>query len=256
MLKNGYIKLYRSLLNWEWYDDINTKTVFLHLLLTVSIADDQWHGITIPRGSRVSSYAVLASETKLSVDKVRTAIKHLETTGEITRYKHPKYTVFTVNNYDKFQNVPSILQDDSQSNPNEIPMSSQGNPNSIRKKEDKECKNLSILDGESKENLSTFQQSAQPPTLLEVQQYAEQKGIHTDVQKFYCYYSEREWKDKNGKPITNWKNTLEYWGKTEGTCQDKSKRKTQTYVSENAAAYESLINNLHPIWEDDDSDKA
>ncbi len=247
MLKNGYIKLYRSLLNWEWYDDINTKTVFLHLLLTVSIADDQWHGITIPRGSRVSSYAILASETKLSIDKVRTAIKHLETTGEITRCKHPKYTVFTVNNYDKFQNVPSILQDDSQSNPNEIPKSSQGNPNSIRKKEDKECKNLSILDGESKENLSTFQQ----PTLLEVQQYAEQKGIHTAVQKFYSYYSERGWKTKNGQPITNWKGTLAYWGKTDGTCQGK--RKPESYVSENAAAYESLIYNLQ---ENDDSDKA
>lgn len=110
---------------------------------------------------------------------------------------------------------------------------------------------LSILDGEAKENLSTFQQSAQPPTLLEVKQYADQKGIHTDVQKFYSYYSERGWKTKNGQPITNWKGTLAYWGKTDGTCQGK--RKPETYVSENAAAYESLIYNLQ---ENDDSDKA
>ncbi len=110
---------------------------------------------------------------------------------------------------------------------------------------------LSILDGEAKENLSTFQQSAQPPTLLEVKQYAEQKGIHTDVQKFYSYYSERGWKTKNGQPITNWKGTLAYWGKTDGTCQGK--RKPETYVSENAAAYESLIYNLQ---ENDSSDKA
>ena len=110
---------------------------------------------------------------------------------------------------------------------------------------------LSILDGEAKENLSTFQQSAQLPTLSEVKQYAEQKGIHTDVQKFYSYYSERGWKTKNGQPITNWKGTLAYWGKTDGTCQGK--RKPETYVSENAAAYESLIYNLQ---ENDDSDKA
>lgn len=110
---------------------------------------------------------------------------------------------------------------------------------------------LSILDGESKENLSTFQQSAQLPTLSEVKQYAEQKGIHTDVQKFYSYYSERGWKTKNGQPITNWKGTLAYWGKTDGTCQGK--RKSEPYVSENAAAYESLIYNLQ---ENDDSDKA
>ena len=37
MLGSGYIKLYRSLLNWEWYDDINTKTVFLHLLRQQSV---------------------------------------------------------------------------------------------------------------------------------------------------------------------------------------------------------------------------
>ena len=102
---------------------------------------------------------------------------------------------------------------------------------------------LSILEGEAKENLSTFQQSAQPPTLLEVKQYAEQKGIHTDVQKFYSYYSERGWKTKNGQPITNWKGTLAYWGKTDGTCQGK--RKSEPHVSENAEAYERIIE----LWE-------
>ena len=125
MLDTGFVKIYRSLLNWEWYDDINTKTVFLHLLLTVSIADSQWHGITIQRGSRVSSYAILAEETRLSVDKVRTAISHLESTGEVTRYKYPKYTVFAINNYSKFQDVPSISQGESQSNPKVVPRSSQ-----------------------------------------------------------------------------------------------------------------------------------
>ena len=122
MLENGFIKLYRSLLKWEWYDDVNTKVVFLHLLLTVSIEDSKWHGITVRRGSRVSSYAILAKETKLSVDKVRTAIRHLEATGEVTRSKYPKYTVFAINHFDKFQSVPSKL-----------PESSQGRPNSIRK---------------------------------------------------------------------------------------------------------------------------
>lgn len=102
---------------------------------------------------------------------------------------------------------------------------------------------LSILDGEAKENLSTFQQSAQLPTLSEVKQYAEQKGIHTDVQKFYSYYSERGWKTKNGQSITNWKGTLAYWGKTDGTCQGK--RKSEPHVSENAEAYERIIE----LWE-------
>lgn len=102
-LKTGYIKLYRSITNWEWYDDLITKSVFLHLLITVSIEDSEWHGITIKRGSRVASYDVLAAELKLSFKQIRTAIKHLERTGEVARSKYPKYTVFTVVNYDNFQ---------------------------------------------------------------------------------------------------------------------------------------------------------
>lgn len=125
MLENGFIKLYRSLLKWEWYDDVNTKVVFLHLLLTVSIEDSKWHGITVRRGSRVSSYAILAKETKLSVNKVRTAIRHLEATGEVTRSKYPKYTVFAINHFDKFQSVPGKFPESSQGRPKVNPGSSQ-----------------------------------------------------------------------------------------------------------------------------------
>ena len=73
MLEEGYVKIYRSLLKWEWYDDINTKVLFLHLLLTVNHHDKQWHGVLVKRGSRISSYGKLASETGLSVKSVRTA---------------------------------------------------------------------------------------------------------------------------------------------------------------------------------------
>ena len=232
MLESGYIKLYRSLLNWEWYDDINTKTVFLHLLLTVSIAESQWHGITVPRGSRVSSYAVLAKETRLAERQVRTAISHLEMTGELTRYKHPKFTVFAINNYDKYQLMTDKTTEQRQGDDRETT----GWRQQYKKiEEDKEDNYLSILDAESK----NF-----PPTLEEIRLFAEQEGIHIDVQKFYDYYTERDWKTKNGNFIRNWKKTLQYWGETEGTPHKGKKQQQETPVSENAEAYASLILNL------------
>ena len=232
MLGSGYIKLYRSLLNWEWYDDINTKTVFLHLLLTVSIAESQWHGITVPRGSRVSSYAVLAKETRLTERQVRTAISHLEMTGELTRYKHPKFTVFAINNYDKYQLMTDKTTEQRQGDDRETT----GWRQQYKKiEEDKEDNYLSILDAESK----NF-----PPTLEEIRLFAEQEGIHIDVQKFYDYYTERDWKTKNGNFIRNWKKTLQYWGETEGTPHKGKKQQQETPVSENAEAYASLILNL------------
>lgn len=103
MLEGGYIKLYRSLLSWEWYDDPNTLRVFLHLLLTVNHEPQQWRGITIERGQRVSSLSKLGQELGLSAKEMRTALRHLSETGEVAHCPTAKYGVFTVNNYDKFQ---------------------------------------------------------------------------------------------------------------------------------------------------------
>ena len=102
-LDNGYIKLWRSMLTWEWHDDAPTLSVYIHLILSASINTSMWHGIEIPRGSLVSSYTKIAKLTGLTIRQARTAINHLEMTGEVTRSSHPKFSVFTLNNYDKFQ---------------------------------------------------------------------------------------------------------------------------------------------------------
>ena len=106
-MEQGYIYLHRSLLNWEWYQDINTKTVFLHLLLTVNYQPKKWQGITIERGRRICTYEGLAEEIGLSVRNVRTAINHLKATSEVTWTNKQKYSLVQVVNYDKYQEVTS-----------------------------------------------------------------------------------------------------------------------------------------------------
>ena len=93
-----YIKLSRKILDWEWYGNINTCRVFIHMLLKAYWKDKKIEGTVIPRGSFPSSYGRLAEETQLTVDEVRTAVKHLISTKEITKHVTSKYTVFTVNN--------------------------------------------------------------------------------------------------------------------------------------------------------------
>ena len=99
----GWVKILRKFVNWEWYDDINTKTVFLHLLLTANYADKNWKGIEIKRGQKITSIKNLAKETNLSIQEVRTSLKRLKSTREITIETTNKYTLITVEKYNDYQ---------------------------------------------------------------------------------------------------------------------------------------------------------
>ena len=99
---SDYIKLYRSLIDWEWYKNINTKVLFIHMLLKANWKDGRFEGKIIPRGSFVSSLSKLSDETDLTIREVRTAISHLENSGELTSKRHSKYSVFTIKNYELY----------------------------------------------------------------------------------------------------------------------------------------------------------
>ena len=100
-----YIKLFRRLLKWEWYTDVNTKVLFIHCLLKANWKDGSWHGYTYKRGQFITSLASLARETGLTVKEVRTALKHLERTGEVASWHDSKIRIITVKSYDQYQQV-------------------------------------------------------------------------------------------------------------------------------------------------------
>jgi len=63
-----------------------------------------------------------------------------------------------------------------------------------------------------------------PPTLIEVKKYFEEKGYSSDAAKTaFDYYTELGWKDGNGKQILNWKaKMISVWFKE----QNKIKKET------------------------------
>ena len=103
LVDGNYIKLSRGLLDWEWYTDINTTRLFIHMLLKANWKDGNFKGTTIPRGSFVSSIGKLSGETGLTDREIRTAISHLKKTGEVTSKTTNKFSVFTVVKYDLYQ---------------------------------------------------------------------------------------------------------------------------------------------------------
>lgn len=99
----GWIKLYRKLVDWEWYDEPNTKIVFIDLLLHANHKERKWRGETIEAGSLVTSIGAIAERNGLSTKQVRTAISHLEKTGEIAKKRANKNTTLIVLNYKRYQ---------------------------------------------------------------------------------------------------------------------------------------------------------
>ena len=99
---SGWIKLHRSLIDWEWYDDANTLRLFLHCCLRANFEDGQWRGIEIARGQYLTSVKTLSAEIKLSESKIRLSLKKLISTNEITIKTTSQNSMITVCNYDTY----------------------------------------------------------------------------------------------------------------------------------------------------------
>lgn len=125
---SGYIKIDRKITEWEWYKNLNTKVVFFHCLLKANWKDGKFEGKIIKRGSFVTSIKKLSLELCLTEDEVRTAVKHLISTGEITKQTTNKYSVITVSNYELYQDVPEQIPSNSQTDTKQIPNNSHSIP--------------------------------------------------------------------------------------------------------------------------------
>ena len=99
----SWVKLHRQFLEWEWFDSAEMVKVFLYLLLAANFEDRKWHGDVVRRGQLLTSWEQLSKATKLSVQRLRTCLAKLESTGEITRKSTSQHSIITVCNYDRYQ---------------------------------------------------------------------------------------------------------------------------------------------------------
>ena len=173
---NGYIKLDRKILDWEWYQDLNVRTLFIHCLLLANWKDTRYKGEVIPRGSFVASLPILSEGTGLSIRQARTSLDKLKLTGELTVKKRPKYTVYTVSNYNKYQDddrqidsqMTGNRQANGQSSDSQVTGSiyTKTNNNLLNKEEDKKLRNNN--------NIYSASETAPEPTLGEAESLFEE----------------------------------------------------------------------------------
>ena len=136
----GWIKIYRELLQWEWFDNAEMLQLFMYLLLQASTENRQWQGIELKRSQLVTSYARINRDLHLSEQKIRTGLKRLISTGEITHHSTNKYSIITICNYDKYQDAASVNSNQNNTQPDiQATIEQQSNNNKITTKNKELC---------------------------------------------------------------------------------------------------------------------
>lgn len=129
---DGWIKVNRKILEWQWYGDSRMVHLWMHLILSANHRDSKYMGMDVKRGQVVVGRKQLSSTLGISEDRIRTGLDRLEDGGCITRKTTNKYTIITICNYDIYQ-----LDDnyESPTNPQQIPNKSPTNPHKQEYKE-------------------------------------------------------------------------------------------------------------------------
>lgn len=102
--------------DWEWYENTNVFRLFYHCLLHTNLEDKRYCGREIKAGQFVSSITRISAETGLTESQVRTALKKLKDTGYISTKSTNKYTIYTVNEYQKYIDCGQVAEATTEEN--------------------------------------------------------------------------------------------------------------------------------------------
>jgi hypothetical protein len=130
MRLNGFIPLWRTLLDWEWIDDPVIVSVWVQCLLRASFRDSAWRGIEIKRGQLFTSSESLAKSCGVSRQQVRRALEKLQKSENLTSQSTSQGLLITVCKYEAYNAVTEeINQPINQPSTNDQPTINQPSTN-------------------------------------------------------------------------------------------------------------------------------
>lgn len=190
---DGWIKLHRRFLKWEWYQDDHMVRLFIHLLLKANHESNKWKGMKIDRGQLVTGRKQLSRETGISEQSIRTCINRLKSTSELTIKPTNQYSIITICNYDTYQfNEPITNQQNNQPIPNDQPATNQRlttNKNDKNDKNDK--KNICLMKNSGITTKDVYKSFQEADDL----NYADHQ---------YYFNTAMDWSESNGKMKKDW----------------------------------------------------
>lgn len=218
MESNGYIKLYRSILNsqvfahqtalkmWIWcLAKASYKERFIPLKIGKGITT-----VTIKSGQFIFGRSV--AEEELGIDG-STIYKWMQKFASeafdnmISLESNNQYTVVTVNNWECYQSKDETeVTTKEQPRNNQVTAEEQPSSSSVthtrRVKKSIESK---------EESVKRFS----PPSIEEVRNYIHEKGYKVDAERFVAYYTSNGWKVGKNK-MKDWKAAVLSWDRKNG----------------------------------------
>jgi len=104
-MSSGWIKLHRSMLEWEWWGDERMVKMFVYLLLSCNTEPGNFHGETVLPGEVIVGRKMLSERLHMPERVVRSTLDKLTSTGEIVRWTNNHFTKISIRNWDKYQMV-------------------------------------------------------------------------------------------------------------------------------------------------------
>jgi len=201
---DGWVKLHRNFIEWEWYTSSNHVKLFITILLRCNYKESKWRGRDIKPGQLLYGRKKLAEWAGLSEQNVRTILKDLKSTNEVTIESNRQYSIITVSNWIKYQ--------DTNQPANQQLTNSQPTGNHIQEyKKDKKDK---------KDKLGTYKN-----ILLSSKQYSllVQRYNKSLVEKIIEAMS--EWSAMNGKTYKDYNAAIHKWIRDKHPEQAKTNSK-------------------------------
>ena len=219
----GWIKLYRSLLDWEWHTDPQMTSLFVHSLLLANTKDASFRGYPIKRGQFITSRASLSAITGISEQSIRTCMKRLKASGEIVEKSTNKFTIVTICKYEVYQARIDAINRQLNTN--------------------KEYKNTRIKKEDSSfswARLSAAEQEQEKQNFIEIFFFKNYMKPGDEAESFIEYNTAANWSNNSGKTFTTREQRLALarrWrpDKTKAASEQEKRIKQQGFL---------------PIWRD------
>ena len=241
----GWIKINRSLLDWEWFGNAEMIQLLVYLIFKANIEDKKWQGIIVKRGQLVTSVATISADLGLTSQKVRTCLDRLRQSETISIKTTNRFSLITICNYVRYQDFSDLAQ---QTNNKQITNKQQTNNKQITTT--KEYNNINIINNNDDNNACVRACEEEFSTeLKQDQMWLEVMAKNHDLQSTQVvadwldkFDIDNQCRDKSHTDLSDYRRHFNDWLKFKKRNESTKKNKRDGYYEPTATSADDYYN--------------